>query len=292
MSVLDRVVAAAKRSPEGALLFAAGCALLMRGVGAAAHRLRGEEDLPRATGRARRRGRHPEEDDARGLFGVTRAYASDVAGRMAHSAEEAVSYADDARRAAAQRTGEAMRGVRGGASDAVDRMLAQQPLTVGLIGIAAGALIAAALPGSRVERRAFAPVGERIGEAADDARRRLKRAADRTRRRAAEVAEEHGLTPDGLKEAALDVAEAFSDEFMSVEKPAAGRGQAGAGTQKKGASGGRAKAGRGKAAASRSAKRSSNEKVTENGVQPHRNASGNAGDGNAVREDDQGARDG
>ncbi len=292
MSVLDRAVAAAKRSPEGALLLAAGCALLMRGVGAAAHRLRADEDMPRAAGPARRRGRRAEEDDAGGLFGATRAYASDVAGRMAHTAEEAMNVADDARRAAMERTSQAARGARAGASDAVDRMIVQQPLMLGLVGLAAGALLAAALPGSRLERRAFAPVGERMGEAAEDARRRLKRAADRTRRRAAEVAEEHGLTPDGLKEAALDVAGTFGDELMAPEKRSGGRSQAATATAKKGASGTQAKPRRANASPTASAARASDEKTAQEGSGSRRNASPQGGDGKAASDEAQVARDG
>lgn len=209
MTMLDRVVAAARKSPEGALLFAAGCALLLRGVGAASHVLRSDGPAARHGAQQARRGKRVVEDEAQGFAETARAYASDVKDRVAHSAE-----------AAFERTGEAARGMRSGTSDAVDRMISQQPLAVGLIGIAAGALIAAALPGSRLERRAFAPVGARVGDAAEDARRRLKRAADRTRERISEVAEEHGLTSDGLKEAARDVAGAFGDELMAQDEPA------------------------------------------------------------------------
>lgn len=220
MNMLDRAIDAAKRNPEGALLLAAGCALLMRGVNAAAGRIRTGYDHQDRSSFGMDDEAGADGSGAHGLMQSARAYASEMGGKVAHTAEAAAGLAADARRAAVARTGEAARGVRSGTSDAVGRMLDEQPLAVGLIGVAAGVLIAAALPGSKMERRAFAPVGRQLGETAQEARRRLKRAAERTRDRAVEMAEEHGLTRQGLKDAMTDVAETFSDEVMAPAKPA------------------------------------------------------------------------
>jgi hypothetical protein len=224
LRTVDRVMGAAKRNPEGVLLLAAGCALLMRGIGAATHALRDQENgasPKRAAASGRRRAAdmaEEVEEGAHGFVDTAREYVSDLAGRVTHSAEAAVHYAGDARRTAFEQTGRVARQTRSGASDAMDRMMNEQPLTVALLGLAAGALLAGALPGTRLERRALAPVGERLGETADEARRRLKRSASRARERVDELAEERGLTRNGLRQAAREVAGAFSDELIGDDE--------------------------------------------------------------------------
>src|SRR5690606_23071177 len=108
MNMLDRAMDAARRSPEGTLLLAAGCALLMRGVNAAAGRMRAgpahldtdhRDTDPRDTGhsghawhgadRHARNGAGHGGADAHGLIHSAQAYASDVGGRMADKAEAA-----------------------------------------------------------------------------------------------------------------------------------------------------------------------------------------------------------
>ena len=198
--VVDRVLGAARRNPEGVLLLAAGCALLMRGVGKASDMWRDRES---PSPRSRKSSLVDDvADDASGLMDTARDYASSLA-------DTAVQYAEDTRNTVAERTGEIARGAKAGASNAVDRMVREQPLVVALLGIAAGAMMAGALPGTRTERNAFAPAGDR-----------LKRSVGKAKERSSEVVDEHGLNRDGLTQAARDVARAFGEGLVEDGKPA------------------------------------------------------------------------
>src|SRR4029078_3683924 len=86
----------------------------------------------------------------------------------------------------------------------------EQPLTVALVGAAAGAAVAAAFPATDLESRTLGPTGERLRDAAGKAGEQLKDAATKAGQRLAAAADERGLNTEGLKEVAQDVGEAFS----------------------------------------------------------------------------------
>jgi hypothetical protein len=93
----------------------------------------------------------------------------------------------------------------------VDRVMNQQPLVVALAGLAVGAAVAAAFPATEVEQRTLGPAGERLSEVAADAGRQLNQAASAAGERLKSAAEERGLSAEGLKEMASDVAGTFGD---------------------------------------------------------------------------------
>ena len=158
-NTLDRVVATARRNPEGVLLLAAGVALLMRG-----HASRDGEPQ---SGRSRPRRQNGDDwddarDEAQGLMHNAAAYASDMASRVGRSAESVAEHTSQMAHGALDRTSRIASGTGSAARGAVDRMLDEQPLTVALFGLAAGALMASTMPPTGVEREALGPVGRRL----------------------------------------------------------------------------------------------------------------------------------
>jgi hypothetical protein len=108
------------------------------------------------------------------------------------------------------------------ALDKADYVVREQPWAVALAGVVAGAAIAAAFPPTRIERRALGGVGERLRSAVGNAGEQLKQAGMQAGERLSEVAEERGLTSDGLKEAARQVGESFSSA-LAGEQPSSGQ---------------------------------------------------------------------
>jgi ElaB/YqjD/DUF883 family membrane-anchored ribosome-binding protein len=220
----DWLVAAARRKPEALLLFAAGCALMMRGAGKGptgrqlgdVYGQTPEHDAPgRAGAAAAGLGRAAES--------VSR-YAGDVRDRLGDTADTYASsvsdYAEDARR----RVGDYAEGVRQNVSAASDRVvstaqsaaqttsdiLREQPLLIAALGLAAGATVAALFPTSDVERRTLGPAGEALagaaGRAGEDLMDRAARAGEQVQKSAAD----RGLSSEGLKDLAHEAAETFT----------------------------------------------------------------------------------
>ena len=104
-------------------------------------------------------------------------YASDVTDRLydtaASYASTASDYAGQGRRIV---TRQASR-LGGQAHHMADRVLQDQPLAVVVLGLAAGAGVAALLPATELEERTFAPAREALGDAASRTVESLKDAA-------------------------------------------------------------------------------------------------------------------
>jgi hypothetical protein len=131
----------------------------------------------------------------------------ETAGAYASSVSDSVSdYADRARRGVMDGSGQVAETLQ----QTVQRVVREQPLSVALVGLAAGAAVAAAFPATDVEGRMFGPTKQKLADAVGQAGEQLKSAGARAGERLAEVAEERGLNRDGLTEAARDVADAFS----------------------------------------------------------------------------------
>jgi hypothetical protein len=206
-----------KNNPEGLLLLAAGCALLMRSSGASKSRMSrdareyGRNNMTQSGLEARDRTvgeRLSETAKSAGEF------VSDIGESVVETASSYASsvsgYADDVARAAAEQTGRFAQQAKSGVGDTIRRVVQEQPLTVALVGAAAGAAVAAAFPATDLENRALGPTGERLRDAAGRAGEQLKDAATKTGQRLAAAADERGLNTEGLKEVARDVGETFS----------------------------------------------------------------------------------
>jgi gas vesicle protein len=217
------LVGAVRNNPEGLLLLAAGCALLMRSTGASKSRRSRD---------AREYGRHMTQSgrEARDRTVGERIsdtaksageYVSDIGESVVETASSYASsvsgYADDVARTAAEQTGRFAQQAKSGIGDTISRVVQEQPLTVALVGAAAGAAVAAAFPASDLENRTLGPTGERLRDAAGRAGEQLKDAATKAGHRLAAAADERGLNTEGLKEVARDVGETFSNALEGEE---------------------------------------------------------------------------
>jgi ElaB/YqjD/DUF883 family membrane-anchored ribosome-binding protein len=241
----DWLMSAVKKNPEGLLLLAAGCALLLRS-GSASGRSSGE-----GSGQYRRyvgsqTGYGRSDQDWRMREGISRAadtareYASDVGKTLSDTADNvgktisekadrvgqtlsetadryvsaAGEYAEDARQTIMDQSSR----IAGQAQSTIERIVREQPLAVAIAGLAAGAAVAAAFPATRFERETLGPAGKRLSEAASDAGERLTEAASAAGERLMTTAEDKGLNKEGLKEVARDVAGTFEKSFTGEEQ--------------------------------------------------------------------------
>jgi hypothetical protein len=211
----DWVMGAARRNPEALLLLAAGCALLMRS---------GRGTSRRATAPARYpedRGYSPVSDVPSVRQGLSRTaekatgHASDIKDRVSDTASayaESISdFAADARRTVSEGSERFKRQAQTTLNTAMERVLRDQPLAVALAGLAAGAAVAAAFPSTDVENRALGGAHEALASVVDQAGKAVMGAASKAGDHLKTAAEERGLTSQGLKDLASDVADTFTD---------------------------------------------------------------------------------
>ena len=234
----DWLLGAVKRNPEGLLLLAAGCALMMRSGSSSQRPRDGNErsvasryDQP--TGYENASSPSGSVGASSGLSqGVSRAaefardYATEIKDRVSETASSHASsvadYAEDARRSVTEHSGRMAREVQSTVQRSISRVVREQPLAIAILGLAAGAAVAAILPASDIERETLGPAGEKISDAASKAREQLKEATAKAGDRLMSAAEERGLNAEGLKEVAQDVAGAFGSAFSGEKKDAVG----------------------------------------------------------------------
>jgi hypothetical protein len=209
----DWIMNTVQRNPEGLLVLAAGCALLMRGgsarksgFSANAGRAYGEAES-QVSGGTRRSGIADHVSDAAD-------YVSDVKDRVANRASayaNSVSdYASDAAQNLSDQSLRLKQQAQSTLQSGMERMLREQPLAVAILGVAAGAAVAAVLPTTSVENQALGGAREALADAANKVGENVMGAAGAAGERLKTVAAERGFTQDGLKEVARDVANTFS----------------------------------------------------------------------------------
>jgi hypothetical protein len=210
----DMLIDTAKRNPEALLVLAAGCALLMRTKSAREHEPRHEgpyyreaEQRSRESGGFTEAARDATVDTANRVADATRTYASAVSDRAHEGAAKLSGYADSMRTSAAEFPERARAGIEGGFA----RVLREQPLAIAVLGIAAGATLAAILPATRAESQAFAPARDAMVDAASRAAENVKTAAGAAGEQLKQAARERGLHMEGIKDVARDVAGTFAD---------------------------------------------------------------------------------
>jgi hypothetical protein len=228
---------AIKSNPEGLLLLAAGCALLMRSGslgsglfgGAPA---RGQGSQPRAHYSNQRGTGGGIAEAASETADRARRYVADVGSAVSETAKDYASsigsYASDAQRAVVDSSERLMEQARTTARGTVSRVLQEQPLSLVLLGLATGAAVASVLPRTSFERETLGAVGERVSEIAGNVRENLGEAASQAGEKLKQVADERGLNAEGLKEAAQEVAGAFGSAFKG-EETETGKQQSGGG---------------------------------------------------------------
>lgn len=218
----DWILGTIKRNPEGLLLLAAGAALLMRSSSSSrriGNGLRGYESHVDPASR------HPANKTADGEGanpgGGARDYLSDVAETVSQTAKAYAStvtdYADDAVQTVSDQSRRLARQAQSGLDATTEYVLEEQPLAIAIIGLAAGAAVAAAFPSTEIERRTLGSTGEQLRDAAGKVTERLKEAGSQAGERLMNVAEERGLNKEGLKEVAEDVGGTFSAAIKGEE---------------------------------------------------------------------------
>jgi hypothetical protein len=208
----DRLLGAARRHPEALLLLAAGCCLLMRSGSSAS----------RAASHTRYddTGHEHRADFSRAFPKPARAadtateYASEIKDRVSDvtsSYTEAVSeFAQDAGRNISEHSARLTRQAQSTSESSMNRVLREQPLAVVMAGLAAGAAVAAVFPSTEIEDRTLGSAGEGLRQTAGKAAEKVKDAAGKAGERLKSEAEQRGLTSEGIKELAGEVADTFT----------------------------------------------------------------------------------
>lgn len=213
--VSDGLWDAIRHNPEGLLLLAAGGVLLMR-KSAASRTAIGE--------------RVTHADDADSRSRANQSGPLDRAGSAVESVGAFTSnYAHEAGRAVSEGSAYIMRQAQTTFHTGLDRVLHDQPLMVALGGLAAGAVVAAVLPGSNFEKQTLGPLGEQISEEASRVGDQLKETASKAAGTLNAAVQEHSLDPEGLKKIASEVTEVIRDSMPGETPPSARPGDWGRG---------------------------------------------------------------
>lgn len=221
---MDGLYKAAKKNPEGLLLLAAGVALLLRhGVasGARAEPRTTTRSRPQSSNGARSSNGQGQQARKQGLASTAGDYlseAGDFAGEMTDQvtsaakeyAGAAAEYASQATQAASQRATQFARQTQSTLEGSLGWVMKEQPLAIGIAGLAAGAALAAAFPPTELEKQTFGPAAEAVADVASQTSQQFKDAAAKVGDALKAEVDERGLNTDGLKEVAKEAAATFS----------------------------------------------------------------------------------
>lgn len=225
----DWLFGAVKRNPEGFLLLAAGCALMMRSGSRPSQRsqIRPGQHHDGDTGNPNSRfgGGFDVGEKVSQAAQTASEYASEMKDRVSDTASAVANFAGEAGRSVSDQSGRFARQARTTAENTFERVLSAQPLAVALVGLAAGAAVAAAFPTSDIEKRALGDAGEKLAEVAGQAGTQLKEASAKAGESLMSAAEERGLTKEGLKEVARDAAGAFGEALSGGQSNSSDQSQ-------------------------------------------------------------------
>jgi len=207
---MDWLMTTAKRNPEAFLVMAAGAALLMRGRGSSPNQAPDYRQMRNWQGSG---GQSEASVSGTHMRQSARGSASTVSDTMAvrsqasRMADQATNFASQAHSAVQSGAGTVMR---------------EQPLAVALLGVAAGAVVAALLPSTKVEERTLGPAREALTEAAREMGENVVQSAKEAGKHLKQSAVERGLTPDGMKEMAREAADAFKSRMSGPAEQQSG----------------------------------------------------------------------
>ncbi len=249
------VMRTAQSKPEALLLLAAGCALLMRGTSgtngwSGTSRASTSQNGAGHNGASRHGSSHPASGQTGGIksaaadIGKTISssaqdvadYAADVGDRVKAAAGEYVDGAAEMAARAGEMAGQAGRSVaensewmarraQSAVQETFDRVLREQPLAVAALGLAAGAAVAIAFPRTDLEDRALGSTHEALSDAAERVGKSVMGAASSAGERLKSAAQERGLTGEGLRGLAADVADTLT-EAVAGKSEQSGMGRA------------------------------------------------------------------
>jgi hypothetical protein len=206
----DWLIGTAKRHPEALLVLAAGCALLVRSGGGSSKGTSTQTSYESAGSDGRWQLSRATEK-ASGVVSDLKDRATDVASSVSD-------YAGGVGRTISAQTSQIAGQAQSTLQTGFGHVLREQPLALVVLGLAAGAAVAALLPATEVEERTLSPardaiagvtgkVGENLIAAASDAGQRLTQG----------IAER---ASEGLKELVHEVGEKLTDKLMGkTESP-------------------------------------------------------------------------
>jgi hypothetical protein len=152
-------------------------------------------------------------------------YASEIGRNISEQVHAVSDYAGDMGRSIADQASRWTGGTRGTVQSGYSTVqsgysyvLREQPLAVVVMGLAAGAALAAMFPATEVETRALRPAGDALADTAARVKENLMGAAGEAGERIKQRVAEHGLNTEGLQELAKDVAKEAVGAFSG--KPA------------------------------------------------------------------------
>lgn len=236
----ERVLDAVKRNPEGLLLLAAGCALLLRsrsssqssgmqhsgmqhrGMQHGSYPSSGEwqrtyadsaagerssmESMRNGASRRAEQGWESASSTMDQASQTVRSYASSASEYASQMQRQASDYAGHASEYARRMAGDAQTSLR----ETVDYVLREQPLAVAMAGLAAGAGLAAVFPSTRFEKDTFGEVGSRVTGAIQEKGEQLKETATRAGEKLREAAQDPSKIKENLSGIADDVQRSVS----------------------------------------------------------------------------------
>jgi hypothetical protein len=152
-------------------------------------------------------------------------YASEIGRNISEQVHAVSDYAGDMGRSIADQASRWTGGTRGTVQSGYSTVqsgysyvLREQPLAVVVMGLAAGAALAAMFPATEVEAKALRPAGDALADTAARVKENLMGAAGEAGERIKQRVAEHGLNTEGLQELAKDVAKEAVGAFSG--KPA------------------------------------------------------------------------
>jgi hypothetical protein len=219
------LIGTAKQNPEALLVLAAGCALMMRsGASSSARGSSAVGNNGDYYGNREPEARSPEswrEGASQAVEGATQ-YASDIKDRVTNAAGSYASsvseYAGSMGRTVSTQTSRLADQTRSSVGTGIGYVLREQPLAVVALGVAAGAALAALLPSTEVEDRTLGPVHEAIADAAGKVGENLMDAVGEAGERLKQGAAERGMSSEGLKGLAQEVADTFANKVSGTGK--------------------------------------------------------------------------
>jgi hypothetical protein len=209
------LVGTAKRNPEALLVLGAGLALLMRSGGKSpslpptSSGYAGTETAARSPGW--------KEGLSRAADSVS-GYAADIKDRVSDAAGAASGYAGNVGRSISTETSRLTDQAQSAVQSSAGRILDAQPLAVAAFGVAAGAALAALIPTTRMEAQTLGSTREAIVDAANSVGENLMDAASEAGERLKQGALDRGLSSDGIKELAHEVADTFTSKASGSAK--------------------------------------------------------------------------
>jgi len=227
----QRVLDAVKRNPEGLLLLAAGCALMLRsrssghwwqganGKGGNGHHREdgfkgsyasGEQGISRTATQAADRAKEFAVQTAGKMDETARSYASSASDYAQDATRQASHYVEQAGRHAAEYGEKFVAEAQSTFQNTVDYLVREQPLAIVAMGLAAGAAVAAVLPPTEMERETLGEVGARVTEAVQERGEGVREAVMKTGERLKEAVEDPTKLQKNLSKVAEDVSEAMS----------------------------------------------------------------------------------